>query len=372
MIDRPFDAIEFAAYIRSRWIALAIACGVALAIALGVSTLLPRRYTATATILIQPPRGTDPRAATTLSQIYLESLKTYERFASSDTLFVRALDAVHARGSGGGSANASVEALKSSALKISKLPSTSLLEISVTLEDPVKAQALAQYIAQQTVELNKSLNGKSASEMVAEFRSQLTAAEASYNQARQADSAFASAQPVESLESDVQETSDLKYRLEQQLQAARADLAGDMAQPQNDDWVRRETASTRAKIAALENQTRELAAVLAKKGPELEARKARRDALDNELKSALGAYDTAKRRLNEILTSSEYQGERLEILDPGIVPQQPSSPKTMLNIVAALVMAFVASIVYLAFGFGRARRGTPIEDSRGERAYSLR
>ena len=52
---------------------------------------------------------------------------------------------------------------RSSALQnFSTSASTSLLEISVTLEDPVKAQALAQYIAQQTVELNKSLNGKSA------------------------------------------------------------------------------------------------------------------------------------------------------------------------------------------------------------------
>ena len=37
-------------------------------------------------------RGTDPRAAIAISQVYLESLKTYESFASSDTLFLQALE----------------------------------------------------------------------------------------------------------------------------------------------------------------------------------------------------------------------------------------------------------------------------------------
>ena len=52
------------------------------------------QYTATARIVIDPPAGTDLRAAMAVSPIYLESLRTYEQFASSDSLFQKAARAV--------------------------------------------------------------------------------------------------------------------------------------------------------------------------------------------------------------------------------------------------------------------------------------
>ena len=69
---------------------LGVACGVAIVAALATGLLLPKRYTATATILIDPPAGGDPRIATAVSTVYLESLKTYELLATNDQLFVRA------------------------------------------------------------------------------------------------------------------------------------------------------------------------------------------------------------------------------------------------------------------------------------------
>ena len=77
-----FDALEFVDYIRRRWLTIAIACGVALGIALIASLMLPKQYTATASILIQAPAGNDPRAATAVSPVYLESLKSFETLAS--------------------------------------------------------------------------------------------------------------------------------------------------------------------------------------------------------------------------------------------------------------------------------------------------
>jgi len=77
------DGLEFASYLwRSRSL-VAIACASALAVAGIVSLILPARYTATASILIEPPGGNDPRSATAVSTVYLESLKTYERMAST-------------------------------------------------------------------------------------------------------------------------------------------------------------------------------------------------------------------------------------------------------------------------------------------------
>src|SRR5580658_3681611 len=86
------DGIQFARYVRRRWRVIAICCLSAMAFAGGISLLLPARYTATASILIEPPAGNDPRGATAVSPVYLESLKTYERFASSDTVFATAVD----------------------------------------------------------------------------------------------------------------------------------------------------------------------------------------------------------------------------------------------------------------------------------------
>src|SRR5229473_3857330 len=84
--------LEFTEYLRSHWLVIAGSITVALVLAGTGSFLLPERYTATTSVVIEPPAGNDPRGATAVSTVYLESLKTYELFASSDTLFSRALD----------------------------------------------------------------------------------------------------------------------------------------------------------------------------------------------------------------------------------------------------------------------------------------
>ena len=60
------------------------------------------------------------------------------------------------------------------------------------------------------------------------------------------------------------------------------------------------------------------------------------------------------------------RNEHLRIVDPGIVPQRPSSPNVPLNVIAALLIAAVFSWLYLTVVFalrGQARRA-PV------RAYS--
>jgi capsular polysaccharide biosynthesis protein len=366
MVEGEFDALDLVSYVRERWQVIAISCGVAVCLALGVSLMLHRKYTATATILIQAPGGADPRAATALSPVYLESLKSYEYFASSDNLFARALDAAHARES----TTASIESLRRAVLQVSKPQGTAMLEISATLRDPQKAQALAQYIAEQTVALNRSMDLQSSVDVTNEFRTQFADARARYESAQRAHNAFAAAQPVESLENEFQESADLKFRLERDLGDARTELAGYSGQhPQSaedQEWVRRQVESTQAKIASLEKQTRELAATLAKKGPELEARRVRRDALAENERVALGAMESANNKLNDMLTSVGFHGERLQVIDPGMVPQRPSSPDILLNVVAALLVSFIGSLVWLTFACSRAR----LLRVRSERVYS--
>ncbi len=147
--DDQFDLLEFADYARRRWRFVGLAVAVAVAAAAIAGWILPSRYTATAIIFIDPP------AATAVSPVYLESLRTYEHFASSDSLFKEAIGRLHIRELYPG---VPTEALKTQVLKIEKPRDTKILEISVTLRDPAKAQALAQYLAEKTVALSHSLD----------------------------------------------------------------------------------------------------------------------------------------------------------------------------------------------------------------------
>jgi uncharacterized protein involved in exopolysaccharide biosynthesis len=63
-----------------------------------------------------------------------------------------------------------------------------------------------------------------------------------------------------------------------------------------------------------------------------------------------------------------YRGERLEVLDPGIVPERPSSPNVPLILISALGLAVIASVAYLASAFGYSRAVA----ARAEDVYHLR
>ena len=49
----------------------------------------------------------------------------------------------------------------------------------------------------------------------------------------------------------------------------------------------------------------------------------------------------SRARLREARGDAGYRGERLRIIDPGIVPERPSSPNLPLNLVAALLLGLV-------------------------------
>ena len=100
MQDR-FNGYRFLRYLAGRWKLPAAALLVALAGSLFVSLLLPKQYTATASLVIELPAGSDPRAAAAVSPIYLESLKTFEHFALSDEVFAQAADHFGLRVKGG-------------------------------------------------------------------------------------------------------------------------------------------------------------------------------------------------------------------------------------------------------------------------------
>lgn len=138
-------------HLRRRWPVIAVAGGVAVLLALVAGWLTPAQYTATARILIESPAAGDLRASMAVSPVYLESLKSYAILASGDRLFAGAIEHFHLRRS------RSIEQLKQSVLRVTIPRSTKVLEIAVTLPDPRDAQALAHYIAEQTVALARDL-----------------------------------------------------------------------------------------------------------------------------------------------------------------------------------------------------------------------
>jgi capsular polysaccharide biosynthesis protein len=259
-----FEMFRFLDHLRGRWRVIAVACGTAAAIALIAAFLTPNRYTSTAHVLIEPPAGSDPRGAMAVSPIYLESLKSYELVASGDRLFLDAID--HFKLPIGGS----VERLKRAVLKVTIPRNTKVLEISATLHDPAQAQALALYIAEQTVKLARDVSADTERDLLADAQKELDEAQLHLNGLESGSTAAA---PAESASRTVQRD------------AARA-----------------------AVYAAVEH-------------------------------------------LVQVRSTAGGRGERLKIIDSGVVPQQPSWPNIPLMLLVAVLVALVGSLLYLTLEF---------------------
>jgi uncharacterized protein involved in exopolysaccharide biosynthesis len=343
-----FELIDYAL---SRWRFIAIAVSTAVLAAMAAGFLLPRRFTATASILIDAPGGLDPRAATEVSPVYLESLRTYEHFASSDSLFADAIRRLHIREQYSG---VPVESLKSLVLKVSKPRDTKILEISATLDDPRKAQALAQYIAEQTVSLNRSLDRRADDDLTEDARGRVNATKA---RVAAADREFAAAtiDGVEGIRSELDAAVDLDARVRRDLAEAKADLADALAQepaPGADrDRLARQIAALRGRIAELQMQQAASEKMVQSKQQILGRRQARLDSAQEEQKAARAQLDAAQARLNDLTASAGLRTERLKIIDPGIVPERPSAPNRPALVISALMISSVLSVIYIAVAF---------------------
>jgi capsular polysaccharide biosynthesis protein len=361
-MEEEFDGVQFAHYVRRRWAVIAISCGVAIILAGGVSFLLPKRYTATASILIEPPAGNDPRGATAVSSVYLESLKTYERFAASDTAIATAL---RESGLEKEFEGVSIDAIKRSVLKISRPASTKIVEISATLGNPNDAQRLAQHLAEQSVALNRKLDRESSEDILVEARKALELARNRLQTAEQNRDGVIHTEGVEVLQNEVTDTNALRLNIEEELGKTRAALADAEAEARilqgsgepadRTMFTAREVDAMRARVVSLETQATALARASADATTVLEGRRHRREPLDTELTVARADSEVAKNKLADVQASSAYRAERLEIMDPGVIPQRPSSPNILLNVMLAALVSLVVSVGYLALNFGYSR-----------------
>ena len=350
MLAAELDVVEFAAWIRPRLRIVLISCTVAAVLAAFISFLMPRRYTATAGILIGTPAGLDPRSATSVSPVYLESLRTYEHLANSDSLFLKALEHI---GLEKLSAGRSIEGLKGAVLRVSKPLNTRIINISATLEDPAKAQALAQYIAEQTVALSRSIDSQLSGDLSKEAIANFNAADAGLRKAQAASEQFAKMPGTEGLTAELEGSRELKFAVERDLGSARAALADLSAQPAAPSG---QIAALKARIATLEIQDQTLRRTISADDAQLEKLSQQREAVASELTEARDEFESAKSKLTDIKAAASFHGERLDLFDPGIVPRRPSSPNIPLNVVAAVLIAAVVTLGFLTFRYGYARR----------------
>ncbi len=340
-----FDPIEYLDYLRKRWRFTAVAVLVAGAAAVALCLLLPKQYTAVATLVIEPPGG-DPRSATAVSSIYLESLKSYEAFASSDSLFARACEKFHLLD---GKTGPPLESFKRRVLRVDKLKDTTVLEVSVTLPDPAQAQALVQYLAEETVALDRSIIRAGDQELLDNLRLQGEAARKELDEARAEAASAAGAEPA--LESEVQSLEERKARADAQRIEANAILAESSARDSQPSM-----AAKRAGIAAL---TADIAAIerdLDAKSARLAVLRVRQQRADDRLRGAEDAFDRAARRADEISGPAMFRTEQLRIVNPGIVPQRPSFPNLPLAVVSASAIAAVLCLAWLTLQFGFMRQ----------------
>ena len=342
-MSETFDAYRYIGYLRSRagWIAASAA--VAAGLAAVASLLMTPQYTATARLVIDPPAGADLRAAMAVSPIYLESLKTYERFADSDSLFQKAAQRFELPGR-------PIESLKRRVLQVQLVRNTRILEISATLPDAKKAQALALFLAEATVEINRASVSESDQDLLRvieqqarELRTRLQETDASWARA-------IAAEPLAGLQAAMEQAAELRSKIEEQAQSVELEIA-DVAEraktaADEGEW-RKQESNARARLMEMRKQIRDLERQGAEREKLLATRQAHRDQLDAERKAGQAALAAMETRLRDARGEAGFRGERLKIIDPGIVPERPSSPNLPLNVAAALVAGLVLPIHYL-------------------------
>jgi len=337
-----FDSFRYLSYLKSRWRQIVATAGIAVALASGISLLMTPRYTATARIVIQPPAGVDVRSSTAVSPIYLESLKTYEQFAESDSLFQKAAQRFQL---GGGP----IESLKHKVLRVEIVRNTRILEISATLSDPRKAQALAKFLAESTVDLNRQTSTDSDEELLAGLEQQERDVKASLQQTDETWSAAISREPTGGLEAAIQEGASQRSTMEEQIQTQEVEVAGLVERMKAGDpagEMGKEVSNARARLTEMRRHLADLNAQMGENEKVLGVRSAHRDQLEAHRHSDQAALESVESRLRDARSARGFRGERLQVIDPGIVPERPSSPNVPLNIVVALLAGLILPILY--------------------------
>jgi capsule polysaccharide export protein KpsE/RkpR len=235
-------------------------------------------------------------------------------------------------------------------LKVTKVRDTNILEIAVTLPDPRQAQSLAQYLADETVTLNRNANRENDRDLIARAEEQFADAQKRLEGEQTTWREFNVHNPVEALRVEIETQTTLLQRLQRDLVEARVGL-GDLTGHADESSVAR----ARAHAQNLEKQEAELRRQMDASSTLLSRRETRAEELQQSLRAAGTSYDAAAGRLRESRAATGLRGERLRVMDPGVIPERPTSPSVGLNVLLAFAVALASCITYLALTFHPAK-----------------
>lgn len=325
------DTVEVRSYVRHlarRWKSFVITPLVAVAVASLISLALPKKYDATVTLLIQPG-ASDPRFPQALNQVYLEYLHSYEQMVQSNELLARVIQEFHL--------DLTVDSFRSGVLDVQMPRLSKLLNIRVRWSDPQKAHEIALFLAKEVVRNSETLRDADADRNAQQAQAEVQKARSRLDEAASKILEFRLRTHEEELTRAVQVGMDTKSEYEKQLAASQifiVELEGGAL------------ASEKAKQAALRKALAELETTLARREAELMKAQAGFGILEQNYNAAQDALKQATARANDTRNAAAFRSEQLQIADPGIVPQRPSSPHYLFNALLALALGLLATLVY--------------------------
>jgi capsular polysaccharide biosynthesis protein len=347
---------ERTAYVVSRWRFVVAATAAAGLLAFAVSEFQPRRYTATATVIIDPPGTNDPRAAMAVNPTYLDSLRTFERFFTSDTLFQRAAQQFHLD-----SGKAGITALRNSVLTVAVDHETRVLVVSATLPDPKAAIALVRYITEESIQASRDEATAADRDTLADVTKEFDSARVRFEKARTDWEQAALQGTPEALQGELTAAIELQSEVSRLRVQAEAEAAewrirardGD-AQDRQSSTVLADASSARASEYA--KREHELEGEISTKRTLLAVLSERHVVASGEFDSSRKAYEAALSRVRDFSALNGLRSEHLRVIDPGVEPRQPSSPKVLLNTIAGSLLAACIAVAWLNFMAGAPRQ----------------
>ncbi|HUA83784.1 MAG TPA: hypothetical protein VMB85_07985 [Bryobacteraceae bacterium] len=329
------NARELLRFLRLRFrFIFGVSAGAALLALIG-SLLLPKEYTAVASVFIDTPAGADPRMAVAVNPAYIESLRAYELLASSDPLFLRAVEQFHLRESG----SESLERMKRRILRVAQIRDTRVLNIAVTLPDAKLAQAFAQFVAEQTVIASRAGIENADQDLLEAAQKDFGDAQARLQREQMVWGEFNARQPEQPLSAAIETSIEARTLLQSDLITARADAAesGD--------------AKSAARVRSLETDDARLERRIREESQKLAGRNAAAEQIQQRRDVAQASFNAAAQRVRELRAQSGARSERLRLFDSGVAPDRPSWPDVPLNVAIAFAAGLLCSIVYLGVRF---------------------
>jgi uncharacterized protein involved in exopolysaccharide biosynthesis len=170
-------------------------------------------------------------------------------------------------------------------------------------------------------------------------------------------SEMAAREPVQTLQAEAENAAKLRAGLDQQVANTEleiADAADRLKQASASEAVeiRKQDASARARLEQLRRQIQTIDRQSAERERLLASRVVHRERTDVERKAVLTQLTGVETQLREARGGASYRGERLRIVDPGIVPERPSSPNVPLNVAGALLLGLALPIIWLTLRMG--------------------